>query len=143
LVIADAKRAVAIAGIMGGKDTEVTANTKNILLESAYFNPVIIRRGARQLGLSSDSSYRFERGVDLWKVESGANRAIILIREHAGGNIVGRSDLFLRQRKIITRQIIVSKNQVNNLLGTNVPSARCKTILRQLGFSVKVDKNIL
>lgn len=143
LVIADAQRPVAIAGVMGGKDTEVTANTKNILLESAYFNPVIIRRGARKLGLSSDSSYRFERGVDLWGVESGANRAIGLIRDMAGGEVFGRTDLFIRQRKIVIRQIIVSKSRIDGVLGTSIPLARCKTILKQLGFSVKMDKNVL
>src|SRR3989338_8110711 len=87
LVIADAKKPVAIAGIMGGKDTEVTEMTKNILLESACFDPILIRRAARALGLFSDSSYRFERGVDLDGVNSGSARATDLILELAGGSV--------------------------------------------------------
>ena len=87
LVIADEDRPVAIAGVMGGKDTEVTETTKNILLESAYFDPVSVRVTARKLGLSSDSSYRFERGVDKGMVVTASDRAALLIKEEAGGEI--------------------------------------------------------
>ena len=144
LVIADAKRPVAIAGIMGGKETEVTSNTKNILLESAYFDPVLIRRAGRKLGLSSDSSYRFERGVDINTVETGANRAIGLIQQYAGGRIKNRTDLFsnkpTRRVEITARQISVTKNQIDSLLGTNLALSRCKMVFKQLGFQVQVNK---
>ncbi|MDP2942751.1 MAG: phenylalanine--tRNA ligase beta subunit-related protein, partial [Candidatus Omnitrophota bacterium] len=75
LVIADARKPVAIAGVMGGKETEVTFSTKRILSESAYFDPPTIRMAAKKLGISTESSYRFERGVDLDGVVSASNRA--------------------------------------------------------------------
>jgi len=89
LVIADKERPVAIAGVMGGMDTEVTETTKNILLESAYFDPVSVRRTARKLGLSSDSSYRFERGVDKGMIKGASDRAAALIVKEAGGKVCG------------------------------------------------------
>ncbi len=85
LVIADATRPVAIAGVMGDETSGVTDGTKNILLESAYFNPQHIRRTARRLGLSSDSSYRFERGVNPQQVADASALAVKLILELAGG----------------------------------------------------------
>ncbi len=85
LVIADAQRAVAIGGVMGGEDSGVTATTTNVLLEGAWFDPANIRRTARTLGLGSDSSYRFERGVDRANVLPNAQRAAQLIAEIAGG----------------------------------------------------------
>lgn len=85
LVIADERKPVALAGIMGGKDTEVTAATKNILLEAAIFNPIIIRRGRQKLGVQSDSSYRFERGIDSQIVEKASSQAVGLIQELTGG----------------------------------------------------------
>ncbi len=87
LVIADAKRPVAIAGIMGGKDTEVSETTKNILLESAFFNPGIVRRSSRKLGIQSDSSFRFERRVDPECVGWASRRAAKMIQNIAGGQI--------------------------------------------------------
>src|SRR4029077_13768113 len=85
-VIADQERAVGIGGVMGGEETGVTASTKNILLEAAYFLPASIRRTARDLNLQSDASYRFERGVDPGMVLRASQRATELIREIAGGN---------------------------------------------------------
>ncbi len=88
LVIADKERAVAIAGIMGGKDTEVTESTKTVLLEAAIFNPVIIRRQRQKLGLQTDSSYRFERGIDLETAGFASWRATQLIQEITGGRCI-------------------------------------------------------
>ncbi len=87
IVIADAKRALALGGVMGGEDSGVTNATRNILLESAHFDGATIRRTSRALGLSSDSSYRFERGVDLAGVMVASHRAAALILEIAGGVI--------------------------------------------------------
>ena len=87
LVIADAKDAVAVAGVMGGVATEVTDKTVNILLESAFFEPTQIRRTSRALKLQSDSSYRFERGIDIGAVEQASARACQLILELAGGEL--------------------------------------------------------
>src|SRR6059036_1124743 len=85
LVVADHERAVGIAGVMGGEETGVTESTKNILLESAYFLPASVRRTAREMNLSSDASYRFERGVDPQMVLRASHRATELICEIAGG----------------------------------------------------------
>ena len=85
LVIADAKKPLVVAGVMGSIDGEVDEDTVEIVLESAYFNPSNIRKTARELGLSSESSYRFERGVDTHGTNFAALRAIDLILEIAGG----------------------------------------------------------
>ena len=144
LVIADAQRPVALAGIMGGVETSVTEGTKNILLESAHFDPILIRRAARALGISTDSSYRFERNVDLQNVDKHAIRALHLIREFAVGKIAQHADIFPGKRKIVKKQVTVSKDQINSLLGTSFSTAECKTILKKLDFWVKVkDRRVL
>ncbi len=89
LVIADAERPVALAGVMGGIDSEVSAGTTNILLESARFDPLSVRKTARQLAMKSDSSYRFERGIDPLLPERASARAAELIVQVAGGEILG------------------------------------------------------
>jgi len=141
LVIADAKRPVAVAGIMGGEATQVTAKTKNILLESAFFDFALIRRGSRALGLSSDSSYRFERGVDIPGVLSGALRALTLILELAGGSVHAFKDFFPTKHTMKPRHISVSRLQIERLLGEAITAARSKIILKRLGFHVSVKEN--
>ncbi|MGB6992593.1 MAG: phenylalanine--tRNA ligase subunit beta [Thermoanaerobaculia bacterium] len=89
LVIADAERAVALAGIMGGLETEVTESTKNVLIESAHFDPRVIRAGAKRLDLHTDASHRFERGADPGACLDAATRVAALIAEVAGGRVVG------------------------------------------------------
>ena len=86
LVIADAESVVAIAGVIGGKSTSVTDSTRNVLLESAYFSPAMVRRTSRELNLPTDASYRFERGVDPGMVLRASQRATELIRQIANGN---------------------------------------------------------
>lgn len=140
LVIADEKHPVAIAGIMGGQDTEVTDKTKNILLESAYFDPVLIRRTARKLGLSSESSYRFERGVDDAMAEAGANRAVDLILENAHGKITKRSDVVAATKRISAKPIAISTDQMNAFIGVSLTTAQYKNILKRLDFGVVVGK---
>lgn len=143
LVIADVKRAVAIAGIMGGKDTEVTGSTKNILLESAYFDPILIRRGARALGLTSDSSYRFERGVDMTTVQQASLRAITLICEHAKGAVSAAADIYPKKVTVSAKSIDITKHQVETMLGAAIPLSKCKSILEKLGFKVSAKKDSL
>ncbi len=87
LLITDSEKAVALAGVMGGENTEVAAGTQNILLECAYFNPSSIRQTSRRLGLGTDSSYRFERGVDVSALPQAIDRAAQLIQRLAGGEI--------------------------------------------------------
>ncbi|MDD3374164.1 MAG: phenylalanine--tRNA ligase subunit beta [Candidatus Omnitrophica bacterium] len=140
LVIADEKKPVAIAGIMGGKEAEVTKETKNILLESAYFDPILIRRASRNLALRSDSSYRFERGVDVNVVEAGIKRAVNLIQDLAGGVAFSQKDVYPGKSKKIQKKIDVTTDQINSLLGANLPTTRIKNILKKLECSVSEKK---
>jgi phenylalanyl-tRNA synthetase beta chain len=95
MVIADAEKPVAIAGVIGGMGSEVSASTKRILLEAAYFDPPSIRRTSRRLGIATDASFRFERGIDVETVARASARAALLIREVAGGTILsGAIDRF-------------------------------------------------
>ncbi|MFT5388221.1 MAG: phenylalanyl-tRNA synthetase beta chain [Candidatus Omnitrophota bacterium] len=141
LVIADAKKPVAIAGVMGGLDTEVKSSTKNVLLESAYFNSILIRRTARKLGLSSDSSYRFERGLDYDGVTVGSQRAEQLILSHGGGFVKSRADV--KAGKVVkkSKSVQITVEAVNNYLGTKVTKAQMKTGLKKLGFVVTDKTN--
>lgn len=139
LVIADAERPVAVAGIMGGEETQITTQTKNILLESAHFSLGLIRRSTRALGLTSDSAYRFERGVHWPTIERCANRAVDLILEIAGGSIEARTDVIEAKPKTLQKTIMVSLNEIEALLGTTLPEVRCKRILTSLGFAVKAS----
>jgi phenylalanyl-tRNA synthetase beta chain len=151
LVIADKEKPVAIAGIMGGKDTEVAEKTKNILLEAAIFNPVIIRRARRNLGLQSESAYRFERGIDFQSVENASWQAIRLIQELTGARCVlakssGLSRTFKKvrdlpkiKRKVINLEVVT----VQKILGINIAPAKIKQILNHLDFKIKIkSKNI-
>lgn len=139
LVIADATRPVAVAGIMGGEETQITTQTTNILLESAHFSLGLIRRSTRALGLISDSAYRFERGVHWPTIEACANRAVDLILELAGGTLEARSDVIAAKPKTAKKTIVVSFKEINDLLGTTLPVARCKSILSSLGFGFKAS----
>ena len=138
LVIADARKPVAIVGIMGGRDTAVTAGTRNILLESAYFDMGLVRRASRKLGLTSDSCYRFERGVDFSTVATAADRAVDLILELAGGRVTARRDVCLREAAAARSAIEVSSKDVRKLLGADIDPVRSKRILERLGCGVTV-----
>jgi len=136
LVIADAKKPVAIAGVMGGKDTEVTFSTKRILLESAYFDPPTIRMAAKKLGVSTESSYRFERGVDLGGVLSSSNRAAALICDLAKANAISKAlDAGTSAVKQIKITLRISK--ANRILGMEIPTSKCISILKGLGLKVR------
>ncbi|MCP4413490.1 MAG: phenylalanine--tRNA ligase subunit beta, partial [Gammaproteobacteria bacterium] len=119
LVIADSQRPVAIAGIMGGRDTEVSDTTKNILLESAFFDPRNVRRTSRKLSLMSDSSYRFERRVDPECVDWASRRATEMILEIAGGEA---AEGVIDQCYLEEKNTIVSLRmfRLNSLLGINI-----------------------
>jgi len=142
LVIADAQKPVAIAGIMGGMGTEITAGTKNILLESAHFEMGLIRRACRSLGLRSDSSYRFERNVNFEGVLSGANRATELLLQTTGGRLSGRGEISANTKKVTTR-IKLKVADVESLLGVKVTPLKIKAWLAKLGFKVTAKTGIL
>lgn len=135
LVIADTEKPVAIAGVMGGKATEVTEKTKNILLESAYFDQHVIRRTSRKLALRSDSSYRFERGVDMSMVEKASARAINLILKEAGGEPFSFGDVYKGKKAVKPNtSIFVDAQRTSKFLGTEISSAKIKNILTRLEF---------
>src|SRR3989338_2487219 len=136
LVIADGVRPVAIAGVMGGVDTEVTEATKNILLESARFMPSTVRRAAKRFTLSTDSSYRFERGVDPEGVDWASGRAARLIQELAGGE-VARDVIDIGSGKIKKHVVTLTMSRLNAVLGAQIEPATAKDILSRLGFEVK------
>ncbi len=135
LVISDDKDPVAIAGVMGGVNTEVGPGTKNILLEAAYFDPISIRRTSRRLALSTDSSYRFERKVDVENIKSASDRAAELILKLAGG----RTGEFIDIGKKIqaSKKITLRLDRLNRILGVEVPQVKVKSILTSLGVDVK------
>ena len=135
LVIADGERAVALAGVMGGKNSEINPGTTDVLLESAWFLPASVRKTSKQLGLASDSSYRFERGADIGGVKWASDRAAQLIQQVAGGTIVAGFIDALPQ-PIEKRRVRCRYAQVNRLLGIEVPAATVKKILVSLGMSV-------
>jgi phenylalanyl-tRNA synthetase beta chain len=141
LVIADSHKPVAIAGIMGSKDTEITENTKNVLLESAEFNPLVIRRARRYLGLMTESAYRFERGVDKYSVIFASKRAEDLIKKIAEGNL----RIFKIEGEFKERQRIVSLNikDVERNLGEYVCQSKIKKIFKSLSFRIKEEKDKL
>lgn len=142
LVIADGKGPIAVAGVMGGKATEVTEATKNILLESAYFDPVSVRRTARKLGLSTDSSYRFERGVDKANIVPASDRAAALILEEAGGTpsgLVSEGSL-----KVDRTEIEFDIVRAGKILGVDLQAEQVEKILGRLGAeTVSLEAQVL
>ncbi len=135
LIIADAFRPVAIAGVMGGLDTEVSASTRNILLESADFDAVNVRRTARALGLESDSSLRFGRGVAWDGVDWASRRAAALMAEIAGGKILdGVIDVQMKEH--VPAKVRMRFARIPVILGVDVPSDEAVGILESLGFEV-------
>lgn len=133
LVIADARKPVALAGIMGGEFSSVKEKTTAVVLESAYFNPVSIRKTAKTIGLNTDASYRFERGVDVENIELALNRIAQLIQDLAGGQAAkGIVDVY--PQKIKRPKITVRQERVNKILGVEISFAHTKKILKNLGF---------
>lgn len=136
LAIADPGGPVAVAGVMGGLDTEVTEKTTSVLLESAFFNPVSIRRTARALGMRSESSLRFEKGIDIGGCVRAADRAAQLIQEMGAGDVVsGTIDNYPAPAE--TRTIILRPGRVSHILGLEIPSGEASRILQSLQFKVQ------
>lgn len=135
LLICDAERPVAIAGVMGGEESEVTAGTTDILLEAASFDPVSIRKTAKRLGLRTEASHRFERGVDPHLAAVAADRAARLIAELAGGQVLAGS-IDVAAELPAPRRLALRVARVNGMLGTELLPAEIERILRGLGFEV-------
>lgn len=135
IVIADSKRPIALAGVMGGLDTEVTVSTKNILLEAASFDPILIRRASRKFALSTESSYRFERKVAIETIAYASDRATSLIAELAGGKPGDFIDIGdkPKPKKLIKLRL----SYLAKILGVAVPNAKVKSIVTALGMKIK------
>jgi phenylalanyl-tRNA synthetase beta chain len=136
LVIADASGPIALAGVMGGAETEVTANTKNILLESANFDFLSIRRTMKALNLPSEASLRFSKGIHPETVRPAAERAAELMRQHAGATVCeGAVDCYPAPLPIQT--VLLEMQEVRRLLGMNMSVKEAATILRSLEYQVE------
>ncbi len=136
LVIADGERAVALAGVMGGEDSEISPATTSVLLESAWFDPLSIRRTSKAQGMHTEASHRFERGADIEMAPRAADRAAELMRELAGGEILrGVIDVFpVPSRR---EPLALRPREISRILGAEISAEEVERILRALGFQVE------
>ncbi len=138
LVITNGKEPVALAGVMGGANSEVTDDTTTVLLEAAYFDPKVIRKASLDHGLRSEASNRFEKGIDPARVREAAERACMLIAELAGGEVLEGTveDDALDVKPV---KVSVELPEVNKFLGTNIPAETVENIFRRLRFKYERD----
>jgi len=135
LMICDAEKPMCIAGVFGGIDSGVTESTENIFLESAYFNPISIRKTAKRHSLNTDASFRFERGIDPNLTEYALMRAALLIKEIAGGEIT--SDVVdIYPKKIEDHQVFLNFDNASSLIGEEIPKEIIKEILTSLDIKI-------
>ncbi len=142
-VIADASRALGIAGVMGGAESEIGFASRNILLESAWFDPVTVRRTSKALGLRTEASYRFERGADPEMAELASRRAAELIQQLGGGEVLaGVVDVY--PGRTPAPSIELSRRELLRVMGADVPDRDIEEILSALGFKpARGDANIM
>lgn len=138
LVIADAEKPVALAGVMGGANSEVSDSTRTVVLESACFNPVAVRQASKKYGIRTDSSFRFERSVDIAAVISAQSRAALLIQELAGGDIC-RERLDLYPSPNILQPIDLRVSRVNKILGFVLTEQKIGEYLKRLGMRLETS----
>ena len=137
----DGTRGIGIGGIMGGADTEISFSTKNILIEAAWFEPIAVRRGARNLRLHTEASTRFGRGVDSEIAEIASRRVAELVLQLAGGELLsGVVDVYPGKRT--PKKIRVTRAEILRVMGADVPDKEVESALSALGFApVRVDQN--
>ena len=135
LVVADAKRPVGLAGVMGGYDTMITDKTRNILIESAWWDPVTVRKTSRRHGIHTDASHRFERGADFESTVLSCDRVGELILSSGGGKLVGEA-IDVVSRKIDQAPVILRLAEVHRILGGNLKTGEIFRILKKLGFEL-------
>ena len=140
ITIFDQVRPIAIGGIMGGSETEITNTTKDIFLECAYFNPAFVRAGSKGLGLKSDSSYRFERGTDILYVLEALKRTASLILDLCGGAASNIIDVYPTKYQPI--EIAFDSKDVKRLLGIEIGDDEIARILRTLGFNINTINKV-
>ncbi len=135
LVIADVEKPVALAGVMGGEETGVTETTVDVFIESACFDPVSVRLTAKKAGLSTDASYRFERGTDVSFPPEAAQMAASLLGRFGGKTSCGLIDVYPKPRK--PKSVILRHRRITDLLGVEVPVDFVPSLLADLGFRVE------
>ncbi|WP_394330096.1 phenylalanine--tRNA ligase subunit beta [Croceibacter atlanticus] len=135
LMICDANKPLCIAGVFGGVNSGVTEHTNSIFLESAYFNPVSVRKTAKRHGLNTDASFRFERGIDPESTEYALKRAVLLIQELAGGDVTMDSEDYY-PKKFEDFQVFLTFDKINTLIGEEIPTETIKSILASLEIKV-------
>lgn len=136
LMICDTEKPLCIAGVLGGENSGVTESTSSIFLESAFFNPIAIRKTAKRHGLGTDASFRFERGIDIDNVEYCLKRAALLIHEIAGGDIT--SDIVdIYPKKKDDYHVFLTFDKINKLIGQEISKDVIKSILASLDIKVK------
>lgn len=136
LVIADTEKPIAIAGIIGGKNSEVDENTTNIFLEVAYFSPQNIRKTSKKLGISTDASYRFERGIDSESLEIVLERISCLIEKNCGGETL-KGKVFENFKKYEKIEIPLDIPKLNSFIGKKIPFDEIGAILTNLNLEIK------
>jgi phenylalanyl-tRNA synthetase beta chain len=139
LVIADAERAIALAGVMGGAATEVGEATRDLLIESAHFQPTGVRLTARRHGLHSEASYRFERGVDREGIARAADRAARLVTELAGGTVAPGGVEARGEAPPVTESIALEVSRSNRLLGTAIAPDEAASLLERVGVACRAQ----
>ncbi len=139
LVIADAARPVALAGVMGGFDSAISAGTKNILIESAWFDPVSVRKTARRHGMHTDASHIFERGADWGATVLACDRVAELVLQTAGGELEGEPADAVAGH-IVRHAVWLRRSEILRHLGQEIPDQTVQRILRRLGFAAKAVK---
>ena len=135
LVVADAKKPVGLAGVMGGFDTMITEKTKNILIESAWWDPVTVRRMSKRHGIHTDASHRFERGADFESTVASTNRVAELILASGGGILVG-DVIDVIARKLDLAPVELDLREVQRILGEKLSTIEISRILTRLGFAM-------
>lgn len=136
LMICDGERQVALAGIMGGLNSEIFEGSRNVLIESAYFDPVTIRRGSKSIGLATEASYRFERGIDIGGVENALRRSLMLISELTGG-MVSRGIIDVYPEPFRPSPIELRIGKTNEYLGTSLSKETMVSYMLSLGMEVR------
>ena len=135
LIIADARKPIALAGVMGGFDTMITNKTRNILIESAWFDPVAIRKSSRRHGLHTDASHRFERGADFGATSLACARVAQRILQSGGGNLEG-GEIDVVARHLDQAPVVLRLSEVRRILGEALGTNEVLRILRRLGFDL-------
>ena len=142
LVISDANKTVAVAGVMGAMNSEVNENTKTVLFESAMFNPTSVRITAKKLGMRTDSSALFEKGLDANNTLTAINRACELV-EMIGAGKVSKGIIDVHKELPMPNSVLLDSDKVNTLLGTDIKLNEMKSILKRLGMNIKPDNTVV